>query len=373
MATPKGAHAAGARGRRFDRWRRPYHAPAVVPRSVGPWEILSVIGRGGIGVVYRARHQRSGSLAALKLLGPAPVVDPRAARRLAREFEVLQGLDHPNVVRVFEAGVFEGYSYLAMELVEGLDLRAFLSPALDDAGGVLPTAADPSLLSLSGPPPEVGADAIRALASMMDEPETAPAEFHPPVPRAAAGEPAAARPVLTPELQAGLNRPRRMERLGGSLQQVLEALSYLHARGLVHRDLKPSNIMVDDRRQARIMDFGLVKHAEDLVEPLTGTGRVVGTYRYMSPEQAQGNPVDGRADLYSLGVILYELLAAAPPFTSQDPASLWHEILHRRPAPLAEVNPGVDPDLAAIAERCLEKDPAARFQSARDVLAVLRR
>jgi serine/threonine protein kinase len=346
----------------------------VVPRSVGPWEVLSVIGRGGIGVVYRARHRLDGRLAALKLLGPAPVVDPRAARRLAREFEVLQRLDHPNVVRVYEAGVYEGYSYLAMELVEGLDLRAFLSPTLDDSGSRLPPCVDPSLFSVSGPPPEMGADAIRALASMMDEPETAPSEFHPPVPAAPqTGQAEPARGPLSADAQAALNRPRRLERLGCSLRQVLQALAYVHDRGLVHRDLKPSNIMVDDRRQARIMDFGLVKHAEEAVEPLTGTGRVVGTYRYMSPEQAQGHPVDGRADLYSLGVILYELLAAAPPFTAQDPASLWHEILHRRPTRLVELNPGVDPDLAAIAERCLEKDPEARFGSAREVLAVLDR
>lgn len=348
----------------------------MVPRSVGPWEILSVVGRGGIGVVYRARHRLTGRPAALKLLGPAPVVDPRAARRLAREFEVLARLDHPNVVRVFEAGVFEGYSYLAMELVEGLDLRAFLSPALDEDATQAPPCVDPSVFSVSGsgPPPDLGPQAIRSLAAMLDEPETAPAEFHPPVPTAPHPEaPAVVRTPLTAAQQAGLNRPRRLERLGCALRQVLQALAYVHAHGLVHRDLKPSNIMVDDRRQARIMDFGLVKYAEDAVEPLTGTGRVVGTYRYMSPEQAQGNPVDGRADLYSLGVILYELLAAAPPFVSQDPSALWHEILHARPVPLVEVNPGVDPDLAALAEKCLEKDPAARFDSAREVLGVLDR
>ena len=360
----------------FDPGRRPFHARSVVPRSVGPWEILSVIGRGGIGVVYRARHRQSGRLSALKLLGPAPVVDPRAARRLAREFEVLQRLDHPNVVRVFEAGVFEGYSYLAMELVEGLDLRAFLSPTLDEDYSPTTPGAEASVFSVSGsgPPPDVGAEAIRALATMLDEPETAPAEFHPPVPSApVAGAAAAERLALTPSMQGALNRPRRLERLGTALRQVLQALAYVHAQGLVHRDLKPSNIMVDDRRQARIMDFGLVKYAEDAVEPLTGTGRVVGTYRYMSPEQAQGQPVDGRADLYSLGVILYELLSAAPPFTSQDPAALWHEILHQRPTPLVELNPGVDPALAAIAEKCLEKDPGARFDSAREILKVMER
>jgi serine/threonine protein kinase len=348
----------------------------VVPRTVGPWEILSVIGRGGIGIVYRARHRPSGRPAAVKLLGPAPLVDPRAARRLAREFEVLHALDHPNVVQVFEAGVYEGYSYLAMELVEGLDLRTFLSPALDEAASALPALVDPSVFSLSGgaTPAEVGPDAIRTLAAMMDEPETAPAEFHPPVPAPPQpGSPRPPRPPLAPELQAALNRPLRLERLGHALRQVLEALDYVHRHGLVHRDLKPSNIMVDDRRQARIMDFGLVKHPEEAAEPLTGTGRVVGTYRYMSPEQAQGLPVDGRSDLYSLGVILYELLAAAPPFTAQLPAELWHEILHVEPQPLAEINPGVDPDLAAVAERCLAKAAGARFGSAREILEVLAR
>jgi len=151
---------------------------------------------------------------------------------------------------------------------------------------------------------------------------------------------------------------------------VVDALGYVHRHGLVHRDLKPSNIMVDDRRQARIMDFGLVKHPEE-GEPLTGTGRVVGTYRYMSPEQAQGHPVDGRSDLYSLGVILYELLAAAPPFLAHDPSALWHEILHADPPPLATLNPGVDRRLAAVAERCLRKDPGARFQEAAEIAEVL--
>jgi len=328
--------------------------------------------------VYRARHRRDGRQAALKLLGPAPVVDPRAARRLAREFEVLEALDHPNVVRVFEAGVYEGYSYLAMELVEGLDLRAYLSPAIDEPHRAV--ATDPSVFSQSGsasgsgPPFDVGAAAIRSLASMMEEPETAPSEFHPPVPAPPrAGAVAAPLAPLSAELQAALNNPRRLDRLVGALRQVLEALDYVHRRGLVHRDLKPSNIMVDDRRQARIMDFGLVKHPEEAMEPLTGAGRVVGTYRYMSPEQAQGLLVDGRSDLYSLGVILYELLASSPPFTSQDPSALWHEILHGEPTPLARVNPGVEPRLAAIAERCLAKDPAARFASAREILAVLAR
>jgi eukaryotic-like serine/threonine-protein kinase len=347
----------------------------VVPRSVGPWEIRSVIGRGGIGIVYRARHRQTGRTAAVKLLGPAPVVDPRAARRLAREYEVLRALDHPNVVRVYEAGVYEGYSYLAMELVEGLDLRAFLSPVMDQ-GPVPVPLADPSMLSLSGgDAAQLGPDAIRTLATMLEEPDTALPEFHPPEPSSldGAAAPAPLKP-LDAETQAAMNRRRRLFRLAVALGQVLDALAYVHDRGLVHRDLKPSNIMVDDRRQARIMDFGLVKDAETQHdEPLTGTGRVVGTYRYMAPEQAQGHPVDRRTDLYSLGIILYELLAGTPPFVSQDPAALWHELLEVPPTPLVELNPGVDPGLAAIAMRCLEKDPGARFGSAQEILQVLAR
>src|SRR5512138_3100582 len=102
------------------------------PRAIGPWMIQSVLGRGGVGTVYRAHHRKSGRAAAVKVLGPAPVVDANAARRLAREYEVLRSLDHPNVVRVFDTGVHEGWSWLAMELVEGLDLRTWLSPTLDD-------------------------------------------------------------------------------------------------------------------------------------------------------------------------------------------------------------------------------------------------
>lgn len=358
------------------------------PRAIGPWVIQSVLGRGGVGTVYRARHRRSGRTAAVKVLGPAPVVDGNAARRLAREYEVLRGLDHPNVVRVYDTGVHEGWSWLAMELVEGLDLRTWLSPTLDDDEPLLrldgamerdaPSASGPSVTAPSGcasasasGKEEMGPDALRALAQMLDEPDTQPErDFHLPARRKEGAAPCGRVP-LPLEASVVLNRPARIRRLTGAVAQVLAALGYVHRRGLVHRDLKPTNIMVDDQRRARIMDFGLVKPLDSEEATLTGTGKVVGTYRYMSPEQVQGRAVDERSDLYSLGVILYELLAARPPFMARDPAELWREILNERPPPLADLNPDADPALARITDRLLEKEPGRRFRSAEAVLAAL--
>jgi serine/threonine protein kinase len=359
----------------------------VPPRTVGPYEVLSVIGRGGIGTVYRARHRETGSPAAVKLLGPPPACDPTAARRLAREFEALQALVHPNVVRVYEAGVHEGYSFLAMELVEGLDLRSYLSPAIDDApacaappgeGGCAdPWSSEPATESHGGelgdatPPIAVGADAIRAFAALMDEPETDPGTTpsRGARPRSAPAALADARPMAAAMLER-LNRPARLARLRDAIQQVCQGLAYVHARGLVHRDLKPSNIMVDDARRVRLMDFGLVKLASEATH-LTQHGKVVGTYRYMAPEQACGEPVDLRADLYSLGVILFELLCGRPPFTARRPSELWEQITSRAPPPLLSVNPGADARLAAAAEHLLAKRPSDRLQRADDVLAAI--
>jgi serine/threonine protein kinase len=350
--------------------------------------------------VYRARHLLDGGAAAVKLLGPAPAVDPTSARRLAREFEVLRALQHPNIVRVFDAGQSEGYSWLAMELVEGLDLRTYLAPLAGSpileissthasgmavepgAAGVVfdmeawlrePETHD-EVDALVARPPGAGVAEIRAFADLMDEPETDDGSgswrrfADPPraVDLAGGEEPEPEPPSAGLALQ--LNRPERMARLRSVLGEVLRALEFVHGRGFVHRDLKPSNIMVDDARRARIMDFGLVKQVVDS-SSLTLSGRVVGTYRYMAPEQAAGRDVDHRADLWSMGVILYELLVGRPPFPSSAPAELWREITSLEPPPVLELNPGADRVLAAAAERLLRKDPSMRFQTASELRA----
>ncbi len=371
------------------------------PRIVGRYEVLSVIGRGGIGTVYRARHRDTGAHVAVKLLGPPPACDPGAARRLAREFEALHDLEHPNVIRVFDAGVQDGYSYLVMELVEGLDLRSYLSPALDDVGDPgdlagVPGLSVPDLEAWSeepqtesfGSPDDPswfdapgfddersydggGPEAIRAFADQMEEPETDPGPLaaRPQGAERARASPREPRPLSRARLDH-LNRPRRVARLRDAMAQVCDALAYIHRRGLVHRDLKPSNIMVDDLRRVRLMDFGLVKLASD--EGERAHHHVVGTYLYMAPEQAHGEAVDHRADLYSLGVVLYELICGRPPFTP-DPAELWEAITARPPRAAAALNPGVDLALAHVAERLLAKHPGERFQSAEEVGAAMRR
>ncbi|HZI10712.1 MAG TPA: serine/threonine-protein kinase [Myxococcus sp.] len=359
------------------------------PKVIGPYRVLETLGSGGAGTVYRALDRRTNDEVALKLLSSGPSLDARAARRLAREFETLVDLSHPNVVKVFESGIHEGLPYLAMELIEGLTLRHYLdvrtedllshptgytprSPlsvrrtADDDFGPSSDSLSDSldgsdfsghGLFSLDAFAEEAPSEDLASYAddgSSDDSPPSKPAEEEPG--RALRAE--------------DLNRPERLGRLKDAMLQICEALAYIHGHGLVHRDLKPSNIMVDEDRQVRLMDFGLAKFLADDVA-ITEVGKLVGTYRYMAPEQILGEPLDGRSDLYSLGVILYELLSGRPPFDAKTPHELWRQVLENEPPPILALNLHGDPQLARVAHRLIRKEPDDRFQTAEEVYEAL--
>jgi serine/threonine protein kinase len=383
------------------------------PKVIGPYRVLETLGSGGVGTVYRSIDRRTGEETALKLLSTGPALDPRAARRLAREFETLQHLSHPNVVRVYDTGVFQGYPYLAMELVEGLTLKHYLSLSDDDLRSdealaraigqqrrannqPARPAPDPSrdapsqgsarkvfgLSRFAEESPseeydaddhEVGPDSVRALADLADEPDTNELSVTEEValpfalPAASAPRPA---PKLTEDDLDVLNREERVGRIKDAALQLCEALKYIHAHGLIHRDLKPSNIMVDEDRTVRLMDFGLAKFLADDAQ-VTADGRLVGTFRYMAPEQILGEHLDARTDLYSLGVILYELLAGRPPFEAAAPYELWQKVLETEAPLISSLNAKSDRALARVAHRLIRKEPDDRFQTAEEVYEAL--
>jgi serine/threonine-protein kinase len=153
-------------------------------------------------------------------------------------------------------------------------------------------------------------------------------------------------------------------------EQILRALGYAHRRGIVHRDIKPQNVIIDREGQAKVADFGIAR-AGDTSE-MTQTGAIVGTVQYLSPEQAEGHPVDRRADLYSVGIVLYELLTGQVPFDGEAPISIAIKQINERPVPPRQLEPRIPPALEAVVLRALEKDPARRFQTAEEFLAALR-
>ena len=380
------------------------------PKLIGPYRVLETLGSGGAGTVYRAIDKRNNDAVALKLLSNGPALDPKAARRLAREFETLATLSHPNVVRVYDTGVFQGYPYLAMELVEGLTLRPYLSVSASTLGRLTPSSqsgshddddddswareeaveedddsVDPegssvapkpfSLSSFQEESPseqgsyDTGPESLRKLAEMADEPDTQDVDPHS-LPYELPGQGEQKPHARPPASLEEVNNPERLSKLKDVMVQLCKALCYIHAHGLVHRDLKPSNVMVDEDRIVRLMDFGLAKFLAD-DRAVTGAGQMVGTFRYMSPEQVLAEPLDGRSDLYSLGVVLYEMMSGVAPFDAKSPQELWQKILELEPPPLMAVNPRGDQQLARVCHKLIRKEPLERYQTAEELLDAL--
>ena len=280
-------------GGRDDSSLSPTVTPPTNPPLGGKYEVAGEIGRGGMGVVYKARDIKLNRWVALKLLPDEVAGDPDLRERFVLEARAAAALSHPNICVVHEVGEDHGRPYIAMEFVEGETLRR----------------------------------------------------------RIARG-------------------PLELDEVLALFTQIAEGLAYAHDRGVIHRDIKTANIMVTESGQVKIMDFGLAKLQGG--PSLTKTGTTLGTVAYMSPQQAVGDDVDQRADLWSAGVVLYEMLTGELPFRGHEEVAVIHAILHESPRSLKDRTPPVPPDLQRVVARALKKSPDARYASAGKMLDDLR-
>jgi serine/threonine protein kinase len=266
------------------------------------YEIVSAVGSGGMGVVYRARDTRLGRDVALKVMAPHIASDPVMRGRFETEARAVASLSHPGILSIFELAIADGIPFAVMELLEGRNLREHM------AGGALPWR-----------------EATEIAASIAD------------------------------------------------------GLAAAHAKGVIHRDLKPENVFLTTDGHVKILDFGLALQRLDLspeserpTVARTSEGIMLGTFGYMSPEQVTSDRIDGRTDLFALGCLLYEMLTGRQLFSGATPQERIARLLHGPPSNLSVIDSVAPPELRAITARCVEQNPAARFESAQDLSAALR-
>ncbi|MBU1677152.1 serine/threonine protein kinase, partial [bacterium] len=273
----------------------------MIGQRIGRYEVRALIGKGGMGDVYRARDTSLDREVALKVLPPALQHDRERRTRIEREAKTVAALNHPNVVTLHAVEEIDGVFFLVMELVDGHTLDAEI--------------------------PEDGLPLGRFF-----------------------------------ELALPLTG----------------ALAAAHARGITHRDIKAQNVMIDGEGRVKVLDFGLAQspeppaaHTDQTMTIDSETSRegvVVGTAAYMSPEQAEGKPVDPRSDVFSLGVLLYEMITGRRPFAGETRLSTLTSVLRDQPRPLVDFRADLPRHLGRILRRCLEKDPGLRYETARSVL-----